>query len=358
MIAPVAVVGVSWRTAPTRVRAQLSTLSIQDEPISTLLQAGYLTGVACVSTCSRTEFIVSAPQPEWAATLLRSALVARMPELTPDQVQTRAGASALHHLLRVVVGLDSVAEGEGAVGRQVLKAFESARSAGLADRPLRRVWKHVERLISLRRDQVPSSAARGVQSLVRAALAEGDVKRLAILGRGDFGQSMERALRGANRWDVSTWSRQSLDTLLDSLHSIDALVVCTGASHAWLNLPARQRPALCIDAGSPPQVQSAPGWATVGLDNLLARPELHLGDDERERLELLVAESMTLLQGELEAPAPARALAALDAERAAFLNVELPSLLVGLPPKQARRVRQAVGAFAHNLIRHTRETPS
>ena len=58
---------------------------------------------------------------------------------------------------------------------------------------------------------------------------------------------------------------------------------------------------------------------------------------------------------ELAAPAPANALAAIDAERSAFLNEQLPQLLVGLPAKQARRVRQAVGAFTHQLLKRTRE---
>lgn len=358
MIAPVAVVGVSWRSAPTLVRAQLSALSDGAEPIASLRAAGYVAGAACISTCSRTEWILTAEQPEWAGSLLRSALVSRVPGLSPEAVQVRAGAAAVHYLLRVAVGLDSVAEGEGAVGRQVLKAFETARALGLADRRLRRVWKQVERLIHLRRDQVPGATSRGVQSLVREALSDGAVRRVAVLGRGDFGQSMERALRGANRWEISTWSRQTLDGMLEALHAVDALVVCTGASHAWLNLPPRKRPALCIDAGSPPQVASAPGWTRLGLDELLARPELHLTEAERERLEQLVGESMATLQAELEAPAPARTLAAIDAERATFLNVELPALLAGLSPKQARRVRQAVGAFTHTLIKRTREAAS
>ena len=74
----------------------------------------------------------------------------------------RAGSAAVHYLLRVAVGLDSVAEGEGAVGRQVLKAFEHARSTGVSDGRLHRVWKHVERAHS-------RAAGRGARA--RAAWA-------------------------------------------------------------------------------------------------------------------------------------------------------------------------------------------
>ena len=153
----IALVGSSWRTATTLQRARLAEAAT--DAISSLRESRYVTGAACIATCSRTEWILTADQPEWAGNLLRSALAARLPELDPRSIAVRAGGSAINHLLRVVVGLDSVAEGESAVGRQVLRAFEHSRTAGLSDRRLRHVWKHVERLIHLRRDAVPSSRA-------------------------------------------------------------------------------------------------------------------------------------------------------------------------------------------------------
>ncbi len=352
---PLAVVGVSWRSASTMVRAQFAGLSSELEPIASLRLAGYVTGAACISTCSRTEWILTGEQPEWAGNLLRSALAARLPDLEAHGLQVRAGSAAVHYLLRVAVGLDSVAEGESAVGRQVLKAFERARRDGVSDRRLHRVWRHVERLIHHRRDNVPAARSLGVQSLVREALKDHAPKTVAVLGRGEFGQAMERSLRGVGGWDVTTWSRQQLDTLFGQAGSLDALVVCTSGPAPWLDLPARRRPGVCIDAGSPPQVRHAPGWTVVGLDELLSRPELHLSEDERIRLEQLVDESSAALTAELHAPAPASALAAIDAERSSFLNEQLPALLAGLAPKEARRVRQAVGAFTHRLLLRTRE---
>ena len=355
MSPPLAVVGVSWRNANTAVRAQFAALAQQAEPIASLRQAGYVSGAACVTTCSRTEWIITADQPEWAGSLLRGALASRLPELQPELVQVRAGTAAVHYLLRVAVGLDSVAEGEGAVGRQVLKAFEHARSNGISDARLHRVWKHVERLIRQRRDQLPGAPSLGVQALVREVLREEPVKSVAVLGRGEFGLAMERSLKAVSKWDVTTWTRQSMDELLARASEFDAIVVCTGATSPWLSLPARKKPGLVIDAGSPPQLKAAPGWTAIGLDSLLARPELQMSETERDALGELVTASSTALTSELAAPAPASALAAIDAERATFLNEQLPALLVGLPAKQARRVRQAVGAFTHQLIKRTRE---
>lgn len=351
--APVAVVGLSWRNANTAIRSQIAAIT---EPLTTLRESGYLTGAACVSTCSRTEWVITSDQPEWAANLLRGAIASRVDGLSPDLVQVRAGTSALHYLMRVAVGLDSVAEGESAVGRQVLRAFEHARRDGASDGRLNRVWRHLERVIHLRRETVPATQSLGVQSLVRETLKDSGARRVAILGRGEFGQAMERSLRAM--CDVTVYGRQSLDELLTESQTFDAIVVCTAGTHPWFELPPRVGTALCIDAGSPPQVKSAPGWTSIGLDLLLGRSELRLTDDERTRLETLVETSSATLLTELTQPKRASTLAAIDAERAAFLNEQLPALLASLPPKEARKVRQAVGAFTHRLILKTREAES
>lgn len=356
MTVPLAVVGATWRTAPTRIRAQLATLTAEAEPLASLRHGGYVQGAVCVSTCSRTEWVLSSSEPEWAANLLRGALHTRVPELQPEHLHVRAGSGASHYLLRVAAGLDSVAEGEGAVGRQVLAAFEKARERGLTDPHLRKVWKHVERLIHGRREKGHGADARGVQSLVREALKEAGAKSVAVLGRGDFGQAMERALRGARKFEVSTFSRATVAELFDRMTHLDALVVCTGAAHAWLNLPPRLTPGLCIDAGSPPQVKDGPGWTMVGLDQLLARPELQLSDADRDRLEQLMLDSSTHLSRLLAAQRDNHdVLAAIDAERTAFLHEQLPTLLEGLPKAQIKKVRQAVGAFTHTILQRARE---
>ena len=355
---PVAVVGVSWRSAPAAVRAQLAAITDETDPVQELRKGGYVTGAVRVATCSRTEWILTSDEPDWAATLLRGALMSRVAGLEQEQLHVRAGGASVHYLLRVAVGLDSVAEGEGAVGRQVLKHFEHARSLGLADKRIMQVWKEVERLINSRREISPGANARGVQSLVREELRERGARKVAILGRGDFGLAMERSLRGVDTLEISVWSRQTLYELLEKSASFDAIVICTGASEAWLQLPARRSKGLCIDAGSPPQVKSAPGWIQIGLDQLLVRSDMELPGAERERLEKIVMSATQHLTTQLCGASHSPVLAAIDAERTAFLNDQLPALLEGLPRDQVRKVRQAVGAFTHAILQKTREVSS
>jgi glutamyl-tRNA reductase len=166
---------------------------------------------------------------------------------------------------------------------------------------------------------------------------------------------MERLLRTLPEWKVTSYPRQQMDELFAS--KFDALVVCTGGNEPWLDLPKRHG-ALCIDAGSPPQVRAHDGWRLMGLDTLLARPDVQLMDTERNALETLVMEATQQLSQALSAHNQASTLAAIDAERTAFLNEHLPALLVGLPRDQVRKVRQAVGAFTHAILQKTREVSS
>lgn len=355
MTLPVAMVGAAWRAAGAELRARMAALAEAAEPVHSLREGGHLGGAACVVTCSRTEWVLTSDQPEWAASLLRSALLAQVPGLEPAAVQARCGVSAVHHLLGVAAGLDSVAEGEGAVGRQVLRAFEQARKRGWSDGRLNRVAREVERLVHARRGVLPGAPSRGVQGLVREVLLEAGARSVAVLGRGDFARAVSRSLRGAGLEDVSSVPRQALPGWLAHAPRFQAVVVCTAAPRAWLELPPHPAQGLCVDAGSPPQVRSAPGWVTCGLDQLLARPGVRLPESERHRLEALVETAGQSLVEGLRAPAPASLLAALDQERTEFLHHQLPSLLEGIPSERARQVQRAVRAFTHRLLQRTRE---
>src|SRR5688500_12644308 len=134
---PLALVGMSYREAPSAVRAALVGLDTGPEgPARQLLEAGEITGVVRIESCARVEWLLASPRPSWAAELFSAALIGA--EENPDHLRPRArhGAAAVGGLLRVAAGLDSVAQGEHAIGRQVLRAFERAHEAGTACRSL------------------------------------------------------------------------------------------------------------------------------------------------------------------------------------------------------------------------------
>ena len=80
-------------------------------------------------------------------------------------------------LLRVAAGLDSVAQGEHAIGNQVLRAFERAHEAGTVCRSLHVAWRGVGELLNRARRILPQGRTGGVQALVLQRLARRAARR-------------------------------------------------------------------------------------------------------------------------------------------------------------------------------------
>lgn len=350
-----AVVGMDFREGPTAVRSALVALdSGPNSPSAELLASGAAHGIARLETCSRTEWVLSSEQAQWAAELLRSALVTRLGETR--RMHLKVGPAAAHYLMRVAAGLESLAEGEPAVGRQVLKGFERSHAAKRTDKALNACWRAVGALIHRRRTLAPSAAAVGVNALAVSALESllpGGANVL-VFGQGQIGKAVARSLSAQRRFTAKAFNRSTLEQFRSAAPRADAVVVCSGAEHAWLELPPRDDGPVVIDLGAPEQILKSDGWQRIALDDLLSKGGLQLPDEERDALESLCAQAGDTLLKELAAPARAKALEAIDSERRDFLEVTLPRLLEGLPAKEQKRLRASIASFTHSVIKRTR----
>lgn len=350
---PLAVVGASFRDVPTQLRARLHQLDEgEGAPSALLKEGGHVQGVVRIVTCSRVEWVLSTPTPEWAASMLKSALAMRCPEV-PLTLHVKHGLPAAHYLFRVVLGLDSVAEGESAVGRQVLSGFVNAHRKSATDPVLRQVWKQTETLIHQRRVEGAQVPAAGIQSLVVAALlevAKPDAP-VVVWGLGEVGKATVRALHRAGFTAVTGCKRDQADELERLAQSGAHVVVCTGANAAYLQLPAISQSRLCIDIGCPPQVTSAPGWERLDLDSLLSGQRQKLDEGHRTRLAALARNAADDLKHALADGARGGRLSSLEETRRKYFADSLPGLLEDLPRPQAERLRQSIAQFAHQMLR-------
>lgn len=358
-ITPLFVVGASYREGPTDVRARLAALEGGDDaPSKALVRAGYADGVVVLETCSRVEWIVSSSRPQWAAELLKSTLSLRIPEA---RLHAKVGHAAAHYLLRLAMGLDSVAEGEPAVGRQLVLAFEQAHKEGGADRVLRLSWRAVQQLLGERRRRGVVQHGLGVQTLALEELAARGVTskdEVLVFGQGEIGRAVLHALRESGFSRVEAYRRATHDAFHEAARRARAAVVCTGGPAAFLELPEREPGAgegVVVDVGVPEQVKAAPGWAQVTLEELLQRPRRLLDDDTRAWLVDQVAQAADRLSRDLASPPPTSTLGVIDEERRVFLRETLPPLLEKLPQQSAEEVRKACAAFAHHLMERVRE---
>jgi glutamyl-tRNA reductase len=349
---PLALVGMSYREAPSAVRAALAAFdSDASGPSRQLLEAGEITGIVRIESCARVEWLLASARPSWAAELFSAALTGATEN--PDHIRPRVrhGAAAVGGLLRVAAGLDSVAQGEHAIGRQVLRAFERAHEAGTVCRSLHVAWRGVGDLLNRARRILPQGRTGGVQALVLQRLVT--VPRdspIAVFGLGEIGQAMLRALADAGFTAVESFNRASMRAFEGAVQRVDTLIVASGAPHAWLTLPAASGHKQVFDLGSPLQLVAAPGWKLTALDELLDGNGAVLPESEFAALEVECAAGAERVCQTLLQPPPSDTLAAMTAMRTEFMQNKLPGLLEGMPPQRARKLTSEVNAMLHQFI--------
>jgi len=89
---PLALVGMSYREAPSAVRAALAAVDAEvGGPSQRLLDAGQISGVVRIESCARVEWLFAAEHPAWAAELFSATLIgaAENPERPGFAAQVR-----------------------------------------------------------------------------------------------------------------------------------------------------------------------------------------------------------------------------------------------------------------------------
>src|SRR5689334_16915924 len=348
---PLALVGMSYREAPSAVRAALAAFDAGGSgPSKQLLDSGEITGIVRIESCARVEWLMASARPAWAAELFSALLIGAADN--PDHLRPRVrhGAAAIGGLLRVAAGLDSVAQGEHAIGNQVLRSFERAHEAGTMCRNLHVAWRGVGEMLNRARRILPQGRTGGVQALVMQRIT--DVPRdapIAVFGLGEIGRAMLRALADAGFTAVESFNRATMRAFEVALTRAKVVIVASGAPHAWATL-SEGNGRRAFDLGSPLQLVAAPGWHLTVLDELLDGHGAVLPESEYAALDAECAAGVERIVQALLAPPPSDRLAAMTAIRTEFMQHKLPALLEGLPPQRARKVTSEVNAMLHEFI--------
>jgi glutamyl-tRNA reductase len=348
----VLVVGASHRDMETDARQKL--VSLDDgpsSPIKELVSGGHARAVLRIDTCARVEWVVVADKPEWAATLIEAACARRA---GINGLHKHDGERALDYLFSVALGLDSVVEGESAIGRQVLLAFQSAHEAAPLDTTLRRLWHAISSIISEKRRTLATQYA-GVERLVADAIVAKQPKTpVAVFGRGDIAKAILLQLSERGVACEPAYGRDTVEAFRAKLVTADCLVVASGAHEAWLDLPARDDRPLCVDVGSPKQVRAAGGFVVETLDDLFAGAHAQLEGDVRTQLRALVEVAIAAYRRP-DNTTP-EILAELMRHKAKLLEERLPPLLDAVSdPELKKKLRAEVQSFSHEMITSVRK---
>lgn len=297
-------IGVSTRTASAAVRERLA---LDDAAADTALTAaaslGPGVGALVLSTCNRTELLLSgvtddAAADAWHRAVVRGPAGASCPAPAGSRYHL-TGLRAAEHLMRVACGIESSVLGDAEIVGQLRRAADRARCAGALGPRLSRLVDHALRVAKRARATTPISAGgAGVGSAIASIVASRvpQAADVVLLGAGDAASVIAReltkrlpvALAVANRTPqraealVARFGGRVLDgpaAVEGALLGADVVVAATSAPKPVVTAEVverlrRQRPAwspLVIDAGFPRNVELVPGLDLVPLESLSER---------------------------------------------------------------------------------------
>jgi glutamyl-tRNA reductase len=327
---PVAVVGVSHRTAPIELRERFAFGRAELPGALIALNEGVGAEAVVLSTCNRTEVYLATPGGEDGTDEARALLASRVgmsPEAAARHLYVHRDRGAADHLLRVSSGLDSMILGEPQIQGQVREAFALARETAGPDGPV--VGPALHRLFQTAlnvggRVRSETGLGIGAASVSSAAvdLAKkifGSLKgrRALVLGAGEMSETTLECLRAegvrtaivANRtWErahelAERWGGEAVrwEQFGAALPGVDIVICSTSAPHPVLTVDkVRQalphgaaRPLCIIDIALPrdvePGVGDEPNVFLYDIDDL---QQIVSDSLDRRRAELPAAERL------------------------------------------------------------------
>lgn len=317
--------GLNHRTAPVGVRERIAIGSDDMEAHFLAIREQSLSEeVVILSTCNRVELYAVVDPRDGGAGLAR--YLARSHGLRHMELSGHLyhfkGPEAVSHLFRVASSLDSMVVGEPQILGQVKSAFRLARENGAIGRvmhPLMRRTLSVAKRVrtETRIGQAAVSVGTSGVDLARQVFGSLEGKRALLLGAGEMGRLVARALLGhgveelvvANRTypravDLSLQfggSAVHLDQVDGYLERVDIAVLSTSTSGhvltrarmAPIMRARRYRPLFLVDLSVPrnvaPEVHELEGAYVFNIDDLsdVARKGL-----EKRQREATVAEQI------------------------------------------------------------------
>jgi glutamyl-tRNA reductase len=284
-------IGLNHRTAPVDVRERFAVNTARlGEAACAAREAGGAAEAVVISTCNRTEFYLTAEEPETAMRRLIGHLEqthgnARIPQ---EHWYLKTRAAAARHLCRVVSGLDSMMLGETEIFGQVKQSYHAALQAGATAGVLNRLFQRAFGIGKKVRSE--TSIQEGATSVgsVAVELAEkifGHLKdsEVMILGAGEMSRVTAQSLvsRGARSIFVSNrsfdravklasdmgGSAVRFDEWQSVLERVDIVISSTGSPHAivrradleQVRRKRRFRPLFLIDIAVPRDIDPAVG---------------------------------------------------------------------------------------------------
>ena len=327
---PVAVVGVSHRTAPIELRERFAFGRAEHAPALVRVASEPGAEAVLLSTCNRTEVYVAAPEGDDAVERAKAVLAEKVEQDVASAARwmyVHRDRKAVEHLFRVSSGLDSMIVGEPQIQGQVKEAYAAARGTAGAAGPvvgpaLNRLFQSAANVGGRVRSETglgigAASVSSAAVELAKKIFGSLRGRRALVLGAGEMSEVTLECLRGegvdtaivANRtWErarelAEKWGGAAVrwESFWQSLSQVDIVICSTAAPHPVLTvkrfreaLPkGAPRPLCIIDIAIPRDVEPGVGDEEnvflYNIDDLQQIVDDNLG---RRRAELPAAEAI------------------------------------------------------------------
>lgn len=310
---PMAVVGCDFRIASSTIRQQLfSSLEDRLSLHQSIKKLDSSAGLMVLETCNRIEWIVSSETPEWIAEILVALMLNRWKATSPDMKDLPSPyiyiqEDAVVHILKVVLGMESLATGEAQIAGQFQASLNRAIKEKTSSPVLNRAGHIAGRIaksgykIGFRsnyRQGIHGFVVKFIKNYFKKAWSK---KTILVAGMGAIGRKTSDLLEEVLSCKIICLNRtikpehqknwKKLTELSSFTTKADALIVATGDPAAiigkeHLNIKNRKKPLLIMDIGIPLQVQSSvqqlPGIHYKNIDHLLELKD-HSNKDQYEQ---------------------------------------------------------------------------
>lgn len=209
-------VSVNHKTAGVSLREKLafSESSIQQALSALINQKSILEGVI-LSTCNRTEIYAVTDQVHTGRYYVKSFMSEWFDvdiETIKSVTDVKVGNEAIHHLFKVITGLDSIVLGETQILGQIRDSFLLAQSEGTTGTVFNKLFKdaitlakraHAETDISSKAVSVSYAAVE----LSKKILGKLENKKILIVGAGEMAELALQNLVGSGATDITVINR-------------------------------------------------------------------------------------------------------------------------------------------------------
>lgn len=212
----IVVVSVNHKTADVSLREKLtfSESSIQQALSALINHKSILEGVI-LSTCNRTEIYAVTDQVHTGRYYVKSFMSEWFDvdiETIKSVTDVKVGNEAIHHLFKVITGLDSIVLGETQILGQIRDSFLLAQSEGTTGTVFNKLFKdaitlakraHAETDISSKAVSVSYAAVE----LSKKILGKLENKKILIVGAGEMAELALQNLVGSGATDITVINR-------------------------------------------------------------------------------------------------------------------------------------------------------